>query len=344
MNVHRKTRVGVVGATGYAGAELVRILMEHPYVEISYLAASADSGSLISTYPNLLGSPLPPVLAFDTESCASLCDVVFVALPSGKSGHIAADLWSMGLKVIDLSGDLRLPSEIYEAWYPHKAPSSDAISQAVYGLTEWAGDKVPSASLVANPGCYATAVLLGLMPLEKPGWLAGKTVYVDAKSGISGAGKSAKVDYLFTELDDNFMAYKLGRHQHTPEIEQMLHNQTKVLLTTQLLPTIRGIFASMYIPLSEGMDDERVQGIFSESYKDKPFVQVVGAVSPQLKAVRGGNACHIGWHVDYRTETLVVMSAIDNLQKGAAGQAVQNFNRMYGYEETFGLHTLGVFP
>ncbi|MCL6453118.1 MAG: N-acetyl-gamma-glutamyl-phosphate reductase [Alicyclobacillus sp.] len=345
MAVQSVVRVGVVGATGYAGAELVRTLLAHPGVRLTYLAASSDGPPLSETYPNLQGADLPPLEAFAVDRAAQAADCLFVALPSGTSGAISAELWRQGCRVIDLSGDLRLPGPLYQQWYPHAPVDPAAQTAAVYGLTEWFGDALADASLVANPGCYATAVLLALLPLARAGWLTPQTpVHVDAKSGVSGAGRSAKLPYTLAELGDNLYAYKVGLHQHTPEIEQVLGTGTRVLLTTQLLPMIRGIYACMYIPWRNGPDLNAVAEAFARSYAGKPFVHARPAFVPQLKAVRGSNTCHIGWHWDERTETLLVMSAIDNLQKGAAGQAVQNFNRMYRWSETLGLSAFAVYP
>lgn len=344
MPVQQKVRVGVVGATGYAGAELVRILLGHPGVDLTYISASTDGPGLTAFYPNLISSALPALEAFDIDRAANASDCVFVCLPSGVSGNVAVNLWKRGRKVIDLSGDLRLPADVYQAWYHHDPVECTVQSAAVYGLTEWHTDAVRQATLVANPGCYATAILLGLMPLASAGWLDGQTVHIDAKSGVSGAGRAAKLPYALSELDDNFYAYKVAAHQHTPEIEQAIEHRAPVLLTTQLLPTVRGIYACMYIPWNQDVSVNQIQGRFSECYTHQRFVHVLDTGVPQLKSVRGSNACHISWHVDERTRTLLVMSAIDNLQKGAAGQAVQNFNWMYEFSEQTALTAHGLFP
>lgn len=344
MTVLHKVRVGVVGATGYAGAELVRLLLGHPGVELTYLAARSDGPEFTEIYPSLTGATLPPLEAFAVDRALAATDCSFVCLPSGVSGNIAAKLWAQGCKVIDLSGDLRLPADVYTAWYPHHPVDAAAQAAAVYGLTEWFADDIRRATLIANPGCYATAILLGLMPLASAGWLAGQTIHIDAKSGVSGAGRSAKLPYSLSELDDNMYAYKVATHQHTPEIEQGIGHSAHVMMTTQLLPTVRGIYACSYIPWDMRIAAGQVQNRISSCYADHPFVHVLDRGVPQLKAVRGSNACHISWHLDERTSTLLVISAIDNLQKGAAGQAVQNFNLMYEFPEQSGLSPVGIFP
>ncbi|MCL6517514.1 N-acetyl-gamma-glutamyl-phosphate reductase [Alicyclobacillus sp.] len=342
-------RVGIVGATGYGGLELVRLLSGHPHVTLTYLAASREGGDPVASYfPHLKDITDLTLDQFRPEACAEHCDVVFVALPSGVSGQIAAALWQTGLRVIDLSGDLRIPADLYRTWYRKDPVQPAAQSAAVYGLPEWRAAAIRDASLIANPGCYATAILLGLLPLASAGWLdATRPILIDAKSGVSGAGRTPTQTTHLGELYENFFPYKVGGHQHTPEVEQELglHQRVQVLMTTQLLPVARGIYTVSYVTLREPADVERVFELYRNSYEGAPFVRLAppGQV-PQMKHVRGSNFCDIGLFVDPRTGVLQVFSAIDNLTKGAAGQAIQNFNLMHGLPETAGLALGPVFP
>ncbi|MCL6593531.1 MAG: N-acetyl-gamma-glutamyl-phosphate reductase [Alicyclobacillus sp.] len=330
----RRVRVGVIGASGYGGAELVRLLHHHPGVEWAYLGAHSQTApDVAQVYPHLrgLGLALEP---YQADAVAERCEAVFVALPSGVSGNVAAELAGRGLRVIDLSGDLRLPADIYRQWYAHDPVHPAVQAQAVYGLTEWNRQALPSAQLVANPGCYATAVLLALLPLAAAGWLPERGVVVDAQSGVSGAGRTPTQSAHLGELYENFYPYKVGRHQHTPEIEQTLsaYAPVRLLLTTQLLPAVRGIYAVFYVPLPPSVSLSEVRARFDAHYAQEPFVDLYGPGEvPQLKHVRGSNKVALGLALDERTGVLQVFSALDNLVKGAAGQAVQNFNVMYGW-------------
>ncbi|QSO53908.1 N-acetyl-gamma-glutamyl-phosphate reductase [Alicyclobacillus curvatus] len=346
MDHSERIRVGIVGATGYGGQELIRLILGHPGAHLTYLGATSDVPDAMAVFPQFTGAPLPKIQAYDREACAKACDTVFVALPSGSSGDVAAQLWEQGCRVIDLSGDLRLPANAYETWYSKTAVAAKYLETATYGLSEWHREHIRESTLVANPGCYATAVLLALLPLARQGiFTSGTAVTVDAKSGVSGAGRGPKLAHQLAELADNFFPYRVGSHQHTPEVEQELGAGARVLLTTQLLPMTRGIFASIYIPWSRDVSEADVREIFVGAYEHEPFVTLLpDAAVPQLKAVRGSNSCHLQVHLDSRTETLMVFSAIDNLQKGAAGQAVQNFNLMHGLPETMGLSRYGVSP
>ena len=341
-----RIRVGIVGATGYGGQELVRLILGHQGTVLTYLAATTDVGDATALFPQFTGASLPKIQAYDSAVCAEACDTVFVALPSGASGTVAAELWERGLRVIDLSGDLRLLPDLYEAWYEKPAVPVKYLETAVYGLSEWNREQIRTATLLANPGCYATAVLLALMPLARQGMFApGSSVTVDAKSGVSGAGRGTKLAHQLAELADNFFPYRVGAHQHTPEVEQQLGFSTRVLLTTQLLPLARGIYACAYIPWPHDMTEADVRQVYAKAYEDTPFVTFLPHEAfPQLKAVRGSNSCHLQIRLDERTRTLMVFSAIDNLQKGAAGQAVQNFNLMHGIPEMTGLSAYGLAP
>lgn len=342
-------RVGIVGANGYSGLELARLLLAHPGARVTYVAASSDaSGALDEEQPFLRQTGGLQVTKFHPDACADACDFAFVGLPSGSSGEIAVQIAQRGVKVIDLSGDLRLPADLYETWYGRAALPQMALDAAIYGLTEWSRTEVASASLIANPGCYATAASLALLPLVRAKLQrAGVPVVIDAKSGVSGAGRKATQGGLLGELAENFYAYKVGQHQHTPEIEQTLSasGDVRVVLTTQLLPVVRGIYVSAYVTLDAPQSAGAIYDVYQAAYEAEPFVRVLplGAV-PQLKHVRGSNYCDIGLHLDERSGLLQVFSVIDNLQKGAAGQAVQNFNVMNGFAETDGLLAQPMYP
>ncbi len=349
MTVGGKHKVGIVGVSGYAGLELTRILLRHPAVEVVYLAGNHETeGPIGCEFPHLIGYTSLKIEKYDFSTCSARCDIVFVALPAGSSGKIAAELWQAGKRVIDLSGDLRLPAELYEEWYRKTPLPGDVQLASVYGLSEWNADKIKNASLISNPGCYPTAVLLGLLPIFRANVvLQSSLIVVDAKSGVSGAGRGVRQNTQYGELAENFYAYKVGKHQHTPEIEYYLGPEAtdKIVFTTHLLPIIRGIFASMYIPLDSSILASNIEDIYQSAYQNAPFVHVLqNGEIPQVKSVSGSNNCLIGFVLDERTCMLHVFSAIDNLQKGAAGQAVQNMNIMLGLDETFGLDLIPHVP
>jgi N-acetyl-gamma-glutamyl-phosphate reductase len=343
-----KVRVGVIGASGYAGSELLRILTRHRGVHVSYVAGTREETSpLTETTPFLVGYDQVRIEEYHPAQVAERCDTVFVALPAGVSGRVAFELWTQGKRVIDLSGDLRLPQPEYELWYGKSAVVADpADIGAVYGLTEWNRDAIKAARLIANPGCYATAALLALLPAVKAGYCQPNApIVIDAKSGVSGAGRKPLPHTTLAELHENFYAYKVGVHQHTPEIQSQLGGAGPILLTTQLLPCVRGIFVSAYLPLAKPCQTDEIISLYNERYANEPFVTVhPPGQYPQLKHVRGSNRCHIGLHVHRDTNVLQVLSVIDNLQKGAAGQAVQNFNLMHGFSETEGLDAVPLYP
>jgi N-acetyl-gamma-glutamyl-phosphate reductase len=349
MAVGGKIRVGIVGVSGYAGLELVRILLRHPAAELTYLAGNHESeGPISQEFPHLFNRTSLSIKKFDLAACKKACDFVFVALPAGASGEIAVSLWQAGLQVIDLSGDLRLPKDLYEQWYHKPALPTSIQQRAVYGLPEWNKKKIAEATLISNPGCYPTAALLGLVPLFRANVVKpGSTIIVDAKSGVSGAGRAIRQNLQFGELAGNFYAYKVGQHQHTPEIEYQLGPEadSKIVFTAHLLPVIRGIFASMYIQLSNGITGEKVRQLLNDAYEHAPFVHVLpyGQI-PELKSVAGANDCALGIQFEERTGMLQLFSAIDNLQKGASGQAVQNMNIMLGLYEALGLDAIPFIP
>lgn len=342
-------RVGIVGASGYSGLELVRLLLGHRGFRLTYVSGNQSAGEpLVHLYPQLTGRTTLKLEKFDASACADACDAAFVALPSGHAGEVAASLWSKGLKVVDLSGDLRLKKSTYETWYGKDAVPTHVQEAAVYGLTEWNRQAVSETRLVSNPGCFATASLLAILPAARAKLaLPDVPIVIDAKSGVSGAGRTLTQNVHLAELSDNFYPYKVGVHQHTPEIEQFasLENAYSILLTTQLLPISRGIAVSAYLNVPAEVSQASIFDIYKDSYKDSYFVHILEAgMYPQIKHVTGSNHCHIGLRLDERSHILQVFATIDNLQKGAAGQALQNMNVMYGLPETLGLESVGMYP
>ncbi|GEB35132.1 N-acetyl-gamma-glutamyl-phosphate reductase [Brevibacillus sp. FSL K6-0770] len=344
-------RVGIVGATGYGGAELIRLLAGHPQVEIANVySSSADGEGLEKTFPHVSGLGLPKLLPIDADSMSKANDLIFLATPAGVSAGLSPQLVESGVKVIDLSGDFRLEKgDVYKAWYKKEPAPASFVEQAAYGLTEWNQEQVAGASLIANPGCYPTAALLALIPLMKSGWVKPNSWIVDAKSGVSGAGRGVSLGVHYSEINESIHAYKVGSHQHTPEIEQELHKQsgveTIVQFTPHLVPMTRGILVTAYGQLSQEVSQAQIQELYEATYADKPFVRVRPAGSyPHTKEVYGSNYCDIAIHVDQRTGRVVLLSVIDNMMKGAAGQAVQNMNVMFGMPEKTGLPLVPVFP
>lgn len=343
-------RVGIVGGTGYTGVELLRLLAMHPRAEISTLTSRAEAGkSVDSLFPNLRGHL---DLCFSDPASAQLeqCDVVFFATPHNVAQRSVPALLDAGVKVIDLSADFRLrDAHEWAAWYGETHGCPSLLDTAVYGLPERNRKAIRDAQLVACPGCYPTAVQLGFMPLLKHRRVDGSRLVANAASGVSGAGRQAKVGNLFSELSDSFKAYGVSGHRHLPEIEQELaldyDGPVSVTFVPHLLPTIRGIHATLYAPLTAGADGEELQSLFEAFYADEPFVEVLPAGDyPQTRAVRGANTCQLAVEVPQGRDTVVVMAVEDNLVKGAAGQAVQNMNLMFGLSETTGLEAPGLLP
>lgn len=343
-------RIAVIGATGYTGIELLRQLERHPQVKVTCLFGDSSAGQEItSVYPHLSGFYSSTMETFDVDRIAELADAVFIALPSGHVGDYLPALLKRGLRVIDLGGDLRLPADTYAHWYKKTPVAVEHQQQAVYGLAEWYADDIRHSQLVANPGCYPTATLLALLPLLAANAIDPETVLVDAKSGVSGAGKALSAASLFSEINENFKAYKVNQHQHTPEIEQQLarvaNHPVTITFTPHLVPMTRGIMATVYAKAAEGWSEAKLLELFQNRYASSPFVRMrpVGNY-PQTKEVYGSNFCDIGLSLDSRTGRVTVISVIDNLVKGAAGQAVQNLNIMFGLEETLGLLAVPSYP
>ena len=342
-------RAGIVGGTGYTGVELLRLLLPHPEVEVVAITSRAEAGQRVDVhFPNLRGHC---DLYYTTPDPALLgeLDVVFFATPHGVAMDSAPELLAKGVRVIDLGADFRLPdAEVFAQWYgmAHRAP--EALAEACYGLPEYYRAKVSAARLIANPGCYPTAVILGLAPLLAEGLLREDTLIADCKSGVSGAGRTAKVGLILPEAADSVSAYGVSGHRHRPEIEAVLSdiNGTRLELqfTPHLMPMIRGIHATLYGRLRQPVSDAALQDLFTTRYADEPFVDVLSFGShPATRSVRGANVCRIAVHQP-RPGLVVVLAVIDNLVKGAAGQAVQNMNRLFSLPEDMGLAHIALLP
>ncbi len=338
-------RVAVLGASGYSGLELLRILLRHPEAELVALTSEQRAGEALGdAFPSLRGLCALRLEAADPADLARRCDVAFTALPHAASAPAVAGLREGGTRVIDLSADFRLGDRAtYEAWYgPHKAP--EWFGRAVYGLPELHREALRGAELVASPGCYPTSVLLPLAPFLRRGLIEPRPLHVDSKSGVSGAGRKLDAGFLFAELDENCRAYAPGgAHRHVPEMEEQARAlasgaDVRIAFTPHLLPTIRGIVSSIYASPRDALDTPGARAVLEEAYADEPFVRVLPEGElPSLAAVRGSNFCDVQALVDARTGSLLLLSALDNLVKGAGGQAVQAWNVASGFPETTGL-------
>lgn len=334
-----RVRVGIVGATGYTGAELVRILSVHRGVELSVLTSETYGGMPYDrVYPAMRGRVDVPCIPLDLEEVAARADVVFTCLPHTKSMECVPSLLQRGKIVVDLSADFRLKrKETYEAWYgPHKAP--ELLELAAYGLPEIHRESIRKANLVAVPGCYPTSVILALAPLASCGLLGQGPVIVNSASGVTGAGRSLDLGSLFCEVNEGFKAYKIADHRHTPEMEQevsqLAGEEIKVTFVPHLLPMSRGILSTIYLKTKKSTEERELLELYGEYYSREPFVRVLSQGQfPNVRDVRGTNFCDIGIKVDPRTGLVIIISAIDNLVKGASGQAVQCMNLRMGFEE-----------
>ena len=341
-------KVGIVGGTGYTGVELLRLLAAHPNVELTMITSRGEKGAQVSQlFPNLRGRV---GLAFvePDDTVLKGCDVVFFATPNGTAMKSALALLEAGVKIIDLAADFRLrQAGEWEQWYgmPHVCP--ELLTEAVYGLPEINREAIRNARLVANPGCYPTAVQLGFLPLLQAGAIDPHSLIADAKSGVSGAGRKAEVGILFSEASDNFKAYGVPGHRHLPEIRQGLAavagQPVELVFVPHLTPMIRGIHATLYATLID--PDVDLQALFEKRYAAEPFIDVQPPRShPETRSVRGANQCRLAVHRPQNGKTVVVLSVIDNLVKGAAGQAVQNMNLMFGLPEMAGLERIALLP
>jgi N-acetyl-gamma-glutamyl-phosphate reductase len=344
-------RVGVYGASGYTGLELLKHLLFHPAVAVTAITSRRYAGvSLSDVYPVFQGLSDLTFMDASPDDVARVVDVVFLALPHGVSMTAAPAFLAAGKKVIDLSADFRLrDAGSYEQWYEkHKAPA--LLGQAAYGIPELYRETIRNASLVANPGCYPTSVILGLAPALKAGWIDTASIIIDAKSGVSGAGREPQVASLFCEVNEGFKAYKVGgQHRHIPEMEQELTvlagREIRISFTPHLLPVNRGILSTIYGSLQRDATPAELTDVYRRYYHDEPFIRVCKpGTFPNISSVCGSNGCDIGVTVDIRTKRMIIVSAIDNLIKGAAGQAIQNMNLICGFSEETGLTGISRFP
>ncbi|QHT63415.1 N-acetyl-gamma-glutamyl-phosphate reductase [Paenibacillus lycopersici] len=344
-------KAAIIGATGYGGVELIRLLAGHPQVEVTSVVSSSSAGAPIAEgFPHLLEIQTGMLDDVDPALIKSKADVVFLATPAGVASKIAPSLLAEGLKVIDLSGDHRLKDRAeYETWYKKEAAAQEYLDRAVFGLCEVYGDSVRGADLLSNPGCFPTATLLGLVPAVKAGMIDPASIVIDAKSGVSGAGRGLSLGNHYAEINENFKAYKLNKHQHIPEIEQVLSDAAgkKIVTTfsTHLVPMTRGIMSTMYATMNGTYANEDFVSQYRNYYEGRHFVRIrANGTYPATKEVAGSNYCDIGFAVDPRTNRVTIVSVIDNLVKGAAGQAIQNLNLMMGWDESLGLNFVPVYP
>ncbi|PRZ16442.1 N-acetyl-gamma-glutamyl-phosphate reductase [Laceyella sediminis] len=342
-------KTAVIGSTGYGGAELIRLIEGHPHLELAMLISTSQAGDALSqSYPHLRHLAYT-FQELDIAQIGQEAELVFLATPPGVSGELTPQLRAQGKLVIDLSGDFRLKDgRSYEDWYNRKAAPDKWLAEAVYGLPEWFAEEIRTADLIANPGCYPTATLLGLLPLLQHRMIDHRALVIDAKSGVTGAGRKVDQSLLFSEVNENLRPYKVDGHQHIPEIEQAAKRlagaEVRVRFVPHLVPMNRGILVSLYAPMLHKYTTTEVLHMYEEVYEDAPFVRIVESGWPSTKAVQGSNFCDIGVHVDERTGWITVLSVIDNLMKGAAGQAVQNANLRMGWAATAGLMQSPLFP
>lgn len=345
----QRIKIGIVGATGYTGVELLRLLANHPHANVTVVTSRSEASTAVADYfPSLRGVY---DLTYQTPEEASLdqCDVVFFATPNGVAMKEAPALLAKGVRVIDLSADFRIQDiATWEKWYKLQHASPKTVAEAVYGLCEMNHDSIAKAQLVANPGCYPTCVSLPLLPLLKAGMIqADMPIIADCKSGVSGAGRKASIGSLLCEAGDNFKAYGIGGHRHLPEIKQTIETlqknaSTGFVFTPHLTPLIRGMHATVYLHLSPNANP---QSLLSDFYRESPFVDILPVGStPETRSVRGANICRISIQQAPQSDVWIILSVIDNLVKGAAGQAIQNMNIMYGFDERLGLNAAPLLP
>ena len=345
-------KIGIVGASGYSGSELLRFLVNHPGgLQVALCTSETYAGQCIeSVLPNLRGFLSAKFEPLDLDSLKERVDAVVLAVPHKVAMSFAPKILKQGLRVVDFSADYRLEdAETYQAWYHAEHTSSELMPRAIYGLPERYRAKIRDAQLVANPGCYPTSAILAAMPLVAQGVVELDSIIVDSKSGISGAGPKPSENTHYPNRESNVVAYNIGVHRHTPEIEQELgavaSEPIRVTFTPHLVPMTRGILSTVYMRLTEEMSTQEALSIYAGFYENEPFVRVLPSETyPQTKAVLGSNYCDVGLEVDTRTRRIIAMAAIDNLGKGAAGAVVQNLNLMFGFDETDGLKVPGMMP
>ena len=345
-------KAGIIGGTGYTGAELLRLLSVHPEVELTMITSRTEAGKSVSELFSGLRGQCDLVFTQPDNQRLASCDLVFFATPNGVAMNSVPELLQAGTRVIDLAADFRLSqTEDWQQWYGTEHACPDVLAEAVYGLPEMNREQIAAAKLVANPGCYPTATQLGLLPLIRKGLVDG-TIVVDAKSGVSGAGRGANVGALLCEASESFKAYGVAGHRHLPEIRQGISRMAdtgvpsftgELVFVPHLTPMIRGIHSTMYCTVKDHSVD--LQALFESAYEHEPFVDVLPVGShPETRSVRGCNQCRISVHRPQGGDTVVVLSVIDNLVKGAAGQAIQNMNIMFGLDEMTGLNFPAVMP
>lgn len=342
--------VSIIGVTGYSGIALLKILLHHPVFKIQSVYATKGERSLIEEYPHLTGFLQKNIEPICIDKIAETSELVFLATPSGVSSKLVEQFYEKNIKVIDLSGDLRLKEEgEYERWYQKEGAKPYLLNEAVYGLTEWNKEKISKAKIIANPGCYATASLLALAPVVKNQLVETSSIIIDGKSGVSGAGRKATQEIMFSEMNENLKIYKVNKHQHIPEIESQLREWDDsiqpITFSTHLIPITRGIMITAYVQLKERLTTEEVLQLYEETYLHHPFIRIRPFDTyPAVKEVLGTNFCDIGLNVDPRTNRITIISVIDNLMKGAAGQGVQNANLLFHLPEETGLKYVPQYP
>jgi N-acetyl-gamma-glutamyl-phosphate reductase len=347
--VRAETSVAVVGASGYSGGELVRLLLGHPGVRLERLGGASSAGTRLGeVHPHLRGTPAADLVLEPAEDVAGV-DVAFMALPHGRSAELAPPLLEAGILVIDLAGDFRLPASAYPRWYGFEHPAPAWLDKAVYGLPELFRDRIAGSELVANPGCYPTPVALGLSPLVAMGLVDPDPILVDGKTGLSGAGRAATEAVSYAATEESVRPYRFPTHQHTPEMERALELATgtapSVSFVPHLVPSVRGVLITAYARAAAGVTTEALTEALAAAYAGEPFVRVLApGEMVDTKRTRGTNLVELQAVVDPRTGTAVVAGALDNLVKGAAGQAIQNLNLLLGIEETTALPTTAVYP
>jgi N-acetyl-gamma-glutamyl-phosphate reductase len=345
-----KTRLGIIGATGYTGLELLRLLFLHPEVEVTALTSQKYAGIPIDqVFPSLMKHLQLKCEELTIEQISKKTDFIFTAVPHKTAMETVPPFYKEGKRVVDLSADFRFKDlAIYEHWY-QKHTCAELLPQSVYGLPELHRDEIRNAKIVGNPGCYPTGALIGLIPLVKKGMVSLENIVIDSKSGVSGAGRDVVLESLFSEVNEGVKAYKIFEHRHLPEIEQELSQLAKkkvsVNFVPHLIPMDRGILTTIYLVLTKRWKTEEVLNTFQEHYQKEPFIRIHSKGKlPNTKDVRGSNYCDIGVHVNESDGRTVIVTAIDNLVKGASGQAIQNMNIMLGYPETMGLEALPLSP
>lgn len=344
-------KAAIIGATGYGGAELIRILHRHPHVSVHSVHATSLIGeSLADNYAHMQSFLEKDIEPVNIDKISQEVDVVFTATPSGVSAKMAEQFITEGVKVIDLSGDFRIKNgKVYQEWYGIEPAKSGLVDQAVYGLTEWVEEDLSKVNLISNPGCYPTSALLGLAPVVKSGLIDLNSIIIDAKTGVSGAGKGLSQATHYSETNDNFKVYKINEHQHTPEIEEKIQSWDAgldyITFTPHLAPMTRGIMSTMYMTATKKVTEDQLIELYNEMYKDDYFVRIRKKGDyPTTKDVSGSNFCDISITYDERTNRITIISVIDNLVKGASGQAVQNMNKLFGFEEKAGIDFMPLFP